>query len=530
MKLRRTPQRAKDMVKRSLVLTNTEQQPSRNRANSRQQTARSISPFNMKNEEDNQKDILSISISDSQEKDTTEVNAIRVKTETEQEDTAKVALHSNSVHNIKRFKKIKDINVEPDINDPNNYCKSCESQYKSRIMYRTHLKRIHHMMLQSLLKLKHKFEKTGIAPDPEDQNAYCCSCDRFYQNMVCYRRHLKAVHKMTPMQLKHKRRTRRANSIKNPNIVPDYYDPNLHCSSCNQTYGSKKQYRTHCAGVHGLRARSKPQKGCLPDANDLNNYCKACDYTYANKRGYRYHCYRVHGLKPPKFVNPDAIPDINNPYNYCKTCDKRYVARRHFKLHLRVVHKIQEDALVVPTSSCNKQPNIDDQDNYCCCCEKKFATKHSYGRHLFRKHEITRQTPRKDELLPDVDDPNNYCRVCQKNYRSKGDYRIHIQNTHQVKPAPLKHPRDSSTLLPDPNDPNYYCNVCNITEETRSMYRWHCKYAHFMELDHFSIKNRNAVIDINGPDFYCAQCERKYGKKRSFGIHLMHVHDINIGP
>ncbi|KAL9557109.1 hypothetical protein MBANPS3_001566, partial [Mucor bainieri] len=175
-----------------------------------------------------------------------------------------------------------------------------------------------------------------------------------------------------------------------------------------------------------------------------------------------------------------------------------------------------------------EQPDVNDPNNYCCCCDKTLSTRHGYRRHLLHVHSIfQKQAPKKDELLPDVYDPNYHCRVCQKKYLSKSSYREHLRFVHQMKLTPLKNRRERPTLLPAPNDPNYYCRVCDVTKKSRESYRRHCKRVHFMELDHRSIKNSNAEININSPDWYCAQCEHNYSK-RYFKLHLRAVHGISV--
>ncbi|KAL9557289.1 hypothetical protein MBANPS3_001443 [Mucor bainieri] len=192
--------------------------------------------------------------------------------------------------------------------------------------------------------------------------------------------------------------------IKNPDFVPDWNDPNLHCSSCDHTYKTRLQYTRHCRQVHGLRAPIKPRKTGVPDLNDMNKYCKVCQYTYRSKGGYRKHCESVHGLVPIKFVNPDAVPDINNPDNYCKTCDKHLSTKYNFKLHLHVMHNAYGELPAV--KQCNKQPDINNPDNYCCCCDKTLSSRHNYKQHLLYVHSISqKQAPEKDELLPDEISP-----------------------------------------------------------------------------------------------------------------------------
>ncbi|KAL9552341.1 hypothetical protein MBANPS3_003802 [Mucor bainieri] len=68
-------------------------------------------------------------------------------------DLKSVLEHRNLIHIIdQRFNntKIKNINTEPDVHDPNFYCKSCERSYKDRNKYRQHLKCAHYMVLKPI--------------------------------------------------------------------------------------------------------------------------------------------------------------------------------------------------------------------------------------------------------------------------------------------------------------------------------------------------------------------------------------------
>lgn len=112
--------------------------------------------------------------------------------------------HRRSVHNINIiYKTIKHVNLEPDVYDPNRYCRACEKTFGLRKNYLQHLRGIHDMVLP-LLKGR---PKASIIPDPYDVSHNCCSCNKAYGSQQNYRRHLKSVHKMTlnPIDLKKKR-------------------------------------------------------------------------------------------------------------------------------------------------------------------------------------------------------------------------------------------------------------------------------------------------------------------------------------
>ncbi|EPB82208.1 hypothetical protein HMPREF1544_11052 [Mucor circinelloides 1006PhL] len=111
-----------------------------------------------------------------------------------------VLQHRKSVHNVKssRTSMVKNINTEPDIHDPNFYCKPCKVDYKSRNDYRSHLKRTHCMTLKVIPSRK-KPQNT-ITPDPDDPNRHCRACDRTFANKSTYKQHCRYTHGMASVK------------------------------------------------------------------------------------------------------------------------------------------------------------------------------------------------------------------------------------------------------------------------------------------------------------------------------------------
>ncbi|KAF1805885.1 hypothetical protein FB192DRAFT_1365008, partial [Mucor lusitanicus] len=151
------------------------------------------------------------------------------------------------------------------------------------------------------------------------------------------------------------------------------------------------------------------------------------------------------------------------------------------------------------------------------------ASKARFKQHLKYVHSIFQSAPPQSELKPDVNDPNNYCRACQKTSSSRSNYRAHLRMVHQMI-IPLLSGHANHKQLPDPYNPDYYCSVCKKKYERMSSYRQHCKQAHLMTLEHYSIVNPNAEINVNDPNFYCSQCERSFSGEIDFKRHLARVH------
>ncbi|KAL9555006.1 hypothetical protein PS6_003094 [Mucor atramentarius] len=119
-----------------------------------------------------------------------------------------VLQHRKLIHNLKRrhLSKIKDINTEPDIHDPNFYCKSCKVDYNDRKGYRQHLKSAHYMVLKPIPS--HQIPQSSIVPDPDDPNLYCRACDHTYSSKTIYKQHCRCTHGITSVKIANTRAKR----------------------------------------------------------------------------------------------------------------------------------------------------------------------------------------------------------------------------------------------------------------------------------------------------------------------------------
>lgn len=421
--------------------------------------------------------------------------------------------HRKLVHNSTKS-KVKHLDLEPNIDNPNHYCKACEFVCKSKNTYRGHLQKVHHMILTALKRRRPSKGRlrNNIMPDPEDPKCYCLSCQRTYPNRSLYRVHLRKFHGL---------RLKRPKFIINPDITPNWNDPDFHCASCNRTYKSKKTYKEHCTKAHHMKSPANRRGIEQVDLGDGSTYCKVCQLNFKGKKQYRAHCRYKHGAALVKSVKPQAVPDMNDPTNYCKLCGKRFGSTLQLRRHLFALHNMIN---TIPVSKqCDKQPDMNHPKKYCCCCDKTLASRQGFRMHLLGVHALTQTGQRKDVLEPVVDDANCYCRVCKQSYTSRSTYCKHLRYVHQAILKPLW-PQGNFTSLPDPDDPKLHCSVCNITKKSARQYRGHCRSIHHMILRPSGIKNPNAIIDLNSANIYCAQCEHHYSNKYYFRLHLERIH------
>ncbi|KAL7319930.1 hypothetical protein PS15m_012298 [Mucor circinelloides] len=288
-------------------------------------------------------------------------------------DLKSVLKHRKATHEVRpsRNQTIKETNAEPEIHDPNFYCRSCKVIYKDRKTYRGHLRNIHFMILKKIPRGKPPL--STIVPDPDDPNHYCRACDRTYTQTSSYKQHCQYMHGMTSVKF----------------------------------------------GI----ARSKPD-------GITDSYCKICDVRLSSKRSYKCHLFAIHKIDWRLiYPNPENTPNIDDPNFYCCACEKKLANKYNFKNHLILIHSIYQSA----PKKTNLKPDADDPNNNCCACEKKFSSRCRYRKHLRIEHQMVLPRLKNNANLgglPNPKDPQYFCSVCKKSYKTLELYRIHCNNAH----------------------------------------------------------------------------------------------------
>ncbi|KAL9537719.1 hypothetical protein PS6_011700 [Mucor atramentarius] len=324
-----------------------------------------------------------------------------------------------SIHDVKPSSRrtIKDIDTEPDMHDPNFYCRSCKVIYKDRNKYRYHLRNVHFMILKTIPT--RKLSQSTILPDPDD--------------------------------------------------------PNLYCKVCDSTYAHKPSYKQHCRYKHGMAsvkigiARSKPD-------GIADTYCKICDLRLGSKQSYRYHLFSIHKIDRRQiYQKPENMPDVNDPNFYCCACERKLANRHSFRTHLKLMHSIY---LSAPKKT-SVEPDTDDPNNNCRACEKNYASKALYWRHLRLVHHMD-LPPLKSNInlgsQPNQNDPHHYCSVCKKSYETRTKYRIHCRTTHFM--LLDYYSISNPNAIIDINHPEHYCAQCEYSYNTKAYFKKHLRRVH----------------------------------------------------
>lgn len=405
--------------------------------------------------------------------------------------------HRQSVHNITQ-KHIKNIDLEPDFNDPNHYCKSCEKHSIGWPAYRNHLRSIHHLSVKSL---QQKVQPESVTPDPSGPDYRCSSCSLAFQNKQAYQEHMKKHPEMKPST---------ASACNSHDELPDCNDPSIYCASCNFTYASKRTYIQHYRNMHISKTPKNPARSTAADLHNPKRYCKVCRLNFKTAKAFKRHSDHVHE-HAKLFANPEVKSTVMDLMCSCEASETSYFSdgndQRHLLTHVHQVNcsrqaQVQEKV---------KRKNNDDTNSYCRFCDKTLSSKPAFINHLFLIHSIRQPSKKDGGLQPDVNCRTNYCRVCQRSYPDNSRYRRHLRIVHQIVVQPPGYCKNPNSALSDSND----SKAPPIRKNT-----------HRMALDHRKISNPNAIIHVNSPTRYCAQCERSYRNKLAFASHLKAVHDI----
>lgn len=137
------------------------------------------------------------------------------------------------------------LNIRPDIDDPDIYCKSCQFKYKCGGVYRGYLKKIRKMEITPPRNKLSLFDPNVSVNDAQDpRNTICAICKRKYSRRSGCLQHMKNWHrngKNTPATKL---------PIVNSNIQPNPKDINCYCLSCQKHYSDRTAYRHHIRDIH----------------------------------------------------------------------------------------------------------------------------------------------------------------------------------------------------------------------------------------------------------------------------------------
>ncbi|KAL9543847.1 hypothetical protein MBANPS3_007923 [Mucor bainieri] len=313
-------------------------------------------------------------------------------------------------------------------------CKTCNKKMANLTSVLEHRDSLH---LDSRLVKIRMIKHMDMEPDIHDPNFYCKPCECRYKNLHAYRYHLKDVHYMV---------LKRRPNWKTPhnNTVPDPNDPNLYCRACDHTYASKSGYKDHCRYVHGVK-HVKYADQSSTSSSTADSYCQTCDRRLSSLRSYRRHLFVVHKVEsrpPQQRKRSDILPNINDPNFYCQSCEKTYASRCSFREHLKAVHSIFQAA---PRKKSRLNPDANDPNNYCRACQKICSNRGSYRRHLRMVHQMALSPLKVNANPTDLPDPYNPDYYCSWIQMQKSTLTALITTVHNASMRFITNRRSKST-------------------------------------------------------------------------------------
>ncbi|GAN01954.1 hypothetical protein MAM1_0014d01391 [Mucor ambiguus] len=457
--------------------------------------------------------------------------------------------HRKSIHNVKQWKKrmYKDVDAEPDIHDPNFYCKSCEACYRDANAFRKHLKSTHHMVLKPIPR--RDIPQNDIVPDPDDPSLCCKSCNRTYKHRSTYRRHCTNVHAVNRPKL--------GNRAFTPNSINNAY-----CQLCNRRFADKHWFRNHLFAIHKVDWRLVQQEweDVLPDINDPNFYCSSCEKKLANKISFKRHLTAIHYIQLSHKKSSLGL-DAHDPNKYCGACCKTYRSKAKYRTHLRVMHQMAQ-----PSSRARVEhrelPDPYNPHYYCSACQKSWKTRHEYRKHycrvainllslLFicnmklRKRPLRTSSIVKQEYLVESKGAsgclqlNNTFDDDQHNKNTCG-LTFNIKNEEPSKYELIHDGEASQGILSEMNTLDFNDGFeARVKPEELSkpeaILRGTADSTQNVELSTSRVKVwvpppgfEYLEPDINDPNFHCRSCKRTYKNKYNYRCHLKRHHKMEL--
>ncbi|KAI9260851.1 hypothetical protein EDC94DRAFT_585036 [Helicostylum pulchrum] len=112
--------------------------------------------------------------------------------------------------------------------------------------YRVHVCRSRHIRLPT--ETLSNYVNRNEIPDIDEIGYHCTACDKIYKNRAAYKTHLHKIHGIILPRL----RSYKARHNINYDIIANMDDENNHCASCNKTYSNRRNYMHHLTTIHNM--------------------------------------------------------------------------------------------------------------------------------------------------------------------------------------------------------------------------------------------------------------------------------------
>ncbi|OBZ90427.1 hypothetical protein A0J61_01524 [Choanephora cucurbitarum] len=478
--------------------------------------------------------------------------------------------------------------LEPDLSDPDGYCRTCNLLLDSRKEYLNHLNQEHydHVVHEAKSILKHLSveainELSSVLPTQTDVEAdqpqdACSMCKESYSILSS---HLKALR----------------SSITSARVVGDSllvrYSNRLNkCWSCSRTYSSNKALKEHLRKKHNIFASRSIVSPyiVIQDYKDDGLVCSACDNEFTSEKAYTDHVKQYHSYENQL---------EQSVFYRCRVCKAEFKTQFLLNQHRKEVHSTDsaehdEDDEEEADENEDKDETDDDEDEdeeglivspkipmphrryrtiFCSICRIHFDTKKDLQAHSRRAHAI--YIVDDCQKLPRITNGKKYCTICHLDYASQKSFHSHLRKIHNVYISMVnKNPADAHST--------YYCSTCetkfNLYDHLQSKRRIHTS-KHSINSDDQEEDNDDPddkkSIEMNDQDDsldegsdesmnedlyegldedldkglnddldddldddidddilenYCQLCDMVYARLEGFRDHLLHMHHIQM--
>lgn len=138
-------------------------------------------------------------------------------------------------------------NNQPDPNDPNFFCRSCQIKHSTRDNFIWHIQQAHPNIKFEKIKLINPIMIEMDAGNPN--NKWCTICEIEYASRLSYQNHVNRTHKVGKREPAARKGILKSRI--DPTVTPIWDDSNNYCRSCMTTFARRANYRSHIKNFHG---------------------------------------------------------------------------------------------------------------------------------------------------------------------------------------------------------------------------------------------------------------------------------------
>ncbi|KAI8360855.1 hypothetical protein EDC96DRAFT_512784 [Choanephora cucurbitarum] len=351
--------------------------------------------------------------------------------------------------------------LEPDLGDPDGYCRTCNLLLDSRKEYWNHLSQEHYDHVvheaKSILKqlpVEAINELSSVLPRQTNREAnqphdVCFMCKESYSVLSKHLRVLKSSI---------------ASRVAGDSLLVRYSNRLNKCWTCSRTYSSNKALKEHLRKKHNIFASRSIISPYIVVQDRKNDglVCSACDNEFASEKAYTEHVKQYHAYEN----------QLDQTVFYrCRLCRAEFKTQFLLNQHRKEAHltdlaehddgdeeedkdetedeEEDEEGLVVSPKI--PMPHRRFRTIFCSICRIHFDTKKDLQAHSRRVHAI--YIVDDCQKLPQITDGEKYCTICRLDYASQKSFHSHLRKIHNVYISMVnKNPADIHST--------YYCNTC----------------------------------------------------------------------